>query len=113
MVKNMKKIVISLIAMALVVCVAHTTFASSVLDELFKEGENGVVNTEGNVEDIQEGNNALLNTNTSTNTNTNTSENLPESTPYTGIGDYTGLIFIAVFAVSAIYAFKKVKEYNA
>lgn len=107
----MKKIVISLIAMTLVVCVAHTTFASSVLDELFKEGENGVVNTEGNVEDIQEGNNTLLNINTST--NTNTSENLPESTPYTGIGDYTGLIFIAVFAVSAIYAFKKVKEYNA
>lgn len=124
----MKKILVSIIALVLVIGVATTTFATegdtSILDEINEmlQEENGNIAENENAEEIPEGTN---NTNTELNTNTdltnanlasgttNVNENLPETTPHAGIGDYSGLIFIAVFAVSAVYAYKKVKEYNA
>lgn len=122
MLKNMKKVVISLMAIILVVSVANTVFATegnkSVLDEIddMRKNETGDIKEDGEIAEIPEGtvNKTPLNTNTETTVNnTEVKENLPESTPYTGIGDYSGLIFVAVFGISAIYAYKKVKEYNA
>ena len=48
-------------------------------------------------------------TNTSTSTNTSNSTNT--SMPYTGAGEMPWLI-IAICAASAIFAYKKIKEYN-
>lgn len=123
---NVKKIIISLIAIFLVIGVFCTTFATddqqqSILDEIEQmlQEENQIIEEDGNLEEIEEGeNNKNTNTELNTNTNlasgtTNTNENLPEETPYAGIEDYTGLIFVAIFAVSAVYAYKKVREYNA
>ena len=116
MLKNIKKVIISLIAIFLVVSVTCTAFATDItedelgefLNEIRQEGNVDIAENE-NVEQIPEG----TNNNATLNTNSNVNENLPETTPYAGIGDYSGLIFVAVFAVSAVYAYKKVKEYNA
>lgn len=119
----MKKIVLSIVAILLVISMAYTTYAaggSTSASEIegMLQNEMGNIDKNGTAEDIPEGENRNTALNTNTNTNTNTSnvkvnENLPEKTPYTGIGDYSGLIFVAVFGISAIYAYKKVKEYNA
>lgn len=125
--KNFKKIIISLIALLLVVGVAYTTYAtnegSSIMDEINEmlQNENGNISNNEKPEEILEGANTNLNTNINTNTNTNTNtktntnvnENRPATTPHAGAGDYTGLIFIAVFAVSAVYAYKKIRDYKA
>ncbi len=116
---NIKKVIISLIAVFSVVSVACTTFATDGEDWLSQmlQGNNAVINNVTDVENIPEGENTNTNLNTNnnsnTNTNTNVNENRPATTPYTGIGDYSGLIFVAIFTVSAIYAYKKVREYNA
>lgn len=114
MLKNIKKITIALIALFLVVGVAYTTFATeggnqSILDEINEmlQNQNGTIGENENATEIPEG------TNTNTGLNTNTAENLPETTPHAGLENYSGLIFVAIFAVSAIYAYKKVREYNA
>ena len=99
----MKKLLMSLMVFFLVVSVALTAFATEGDDWLGEllQGQNQNVEVNGNVEEILEGN------------NTTTNENLPETTPHAGMGDYSGLIFVAVFAISAVYAYKKVREYNA
>lgn len=121
---NIKKIIVSLIAVLLIVGVANIAFATegegSILDEInnmLQEGNEAIDENES-LEEIPEGENkntninTNINTNTNTNTNTNVNENRPATTPHAGLEDYSGLIFIAVFAVSAIYAYKKVREYN-
>lgn len=119
-----KKIILSSIAILLVICMGSVAFATdsddalgAILNEL-RQNENGNIVNSGDVEQIQEGTNTNTNTNTlnvnsNTNTNTNVNENRPATTPHAGAGDYSGLIFVAVFAISTIYAYKKVKEYNA
>lgn len=116
----MKKVILSVIAILLVVSMAYTTYASegSNMNDLEGMLQNEIGNITKNeaTTQIPEGNNTALNTNNNTNTNKDnvtTNENLPETTPYTGIGDYSGLIFVVVFGISAIYAYKKVREYNA
>ena len=119
----LKKVVICLTALFLVVGVAYTTLATeggsqSILDEINEmlQNQNGTIGENEPVEQIPEGenNNEALNTNTNeTAGNTNTSENLPETTPHAGLEDYSGVVFVAIFAVSAIYAYKKIREYNA
>ena len=118
MLKNIKKIVICLIALLFVAGTAYTTLATENgndwLNELL-QSQNGTIGENEPVENIPEGNtniNANTNTNTNINTNTNSNENLPETTPYAGLEDYSGLVFVAIFTVSAIYAYKKVREYN-
>ena len=109
-----EKIIVSLIAVLLVIGVACTTYATenismNELAEMLQNQSGNILNE--NAEQIPEGNNAVLNTNANKNANTN--ENLPETTPHAGMGSYTGLIFVAIFAVSSIYAYKKVRDYNA
>ena len=120
--RNMKKIIVSVIAVLLVVCMGCTVFATDVDNDLgaflndLRQDENANINGSENVEQIPEGNintNTNTNTNANINTNANVNENRPATTPHAGLEDYTGLIFVAVFAISAIYAYKKVKEYNA
>lgn len=118
---HMKKVIISILAILAVFAVATMLFAqdsnaSDIINQLKQEGnipKNNIPENQ-NVENIESGNveNQNLNTNLNTNKNTNKNENLPTTTPHTGIGDYSSFIFIGVFAVSAVYAYKKVKEYN-
>lgn len=121
MLKNIKKVAICLMALFLVIGTAYTTLATeregqSILDEINEmlQNQNGTIGENEQVEQIPEGTNQneALNTNTNE-TSKNTSENLPETTPHAGLESYSGLIFVAIFAVSAIYAYKKVREYNA
>lgn len=103
----MKKIITSLMAFVLIFSVANVAYATggSVLDEInemLKE-EGQIVEDNQDLQQIPEG----------ANTNKNVNENLPETTPHAGAGDYSGLVFIAIFTVSAVYAYKKVKHYNA
>ena len=120
MLKNIKKIVICLIALFLVVGTAYTTLATENggdwLNELL-QSQNGTIGKNEPVENIPEGNtntnNTTNNNNNTNNTNTNVSENRPETTPHAGLEDYSGLVFIAIFTVSAVYAYKKVKNFNA
>ena len=116
---NVKKIIICVIAIAMVLVVATRTFApqSGVLNELMAQNTNATpVNENTIIQNIAEGqrpsnsNQSLGNLNTNTNTNTNKNVNAPTTTPYTGIGDYSTYIFIGIFVVSAIYAYKKIKE---
>ena len=109
----MKKIITSLMAFVVIFSVANVAYATggSVLDEInemLKE-EGQIVEDNQDLQQIPEG----ANTNTNANTNKNVNENLPATTPHAGIGDYSGLVFIAIFTVSAVYAYKKVKNYNA
>lgn len=117
---NVKKVIVTLIAILLVIGVAGTTYATNNIDNDIAEiagilsNQTGNIVDDGNLEDIPEGNKTALNTNKNVSAgNTNVNENLPSTTPHAGVGDYSGLVFVAVFAVAAVYAYKKVKEYNA
>lgn len=60
------------------------------------------------------------NTNTNTNTNNNTTNligntstyNNTTNLPQTGAGDYTMILIIAAFILSAAYAYKKIRDYK-
>ena len=54
--------------------------------------------------------NVVMNTTTNTNVNTNTNT---ETLPKTGVTDgYVVAILVTVCAISAIYAYKKIRDYN-
>ncbi|MGN1311135.1 MAG: hypothetical protein ACI4VP_05535 [Clostridia bacterium] len=112
----MKKVIISIIAILAVVAVANTVFASSVLDDLegLKQEGNTAIKENQNLEEIESGEleNQNKNQNLNTNVANNKNENAPTTTPYTGIEDYSSAIFIVIFAVSAIYAYKKIRDYK-
>lgn len=54
------------------------------------------------------------NTNTNTNipTNTNTSTYTNSNLPQTGENDHIVILSIAIFAISAVYAYKKIRDYK-
>lgn len=64
-----------------------------------------------------------LNTNTNTNnitpnstlttTNNNTANNNTNSIPYTGVSNFSIIAVIAACGVVAVYAYKKIRDYNA
>ena len=118
MLKNCTKVIVSLLIVLMIVTVATKALAANNLDDLLNDlntGNNG--NIDGNnAQTIPEGENKTENTpenlNTTPTTGNNAAANAPEKTPYTGIGDYSSLVFIAIFAVSAIYAYKKIRDYN-
>lgn len=117
---NVKKIIVCLIAMTMVIVVATKTWATDnndkvnqMLQNMKDSNQNSTINESDESEDIKNG---TRNTNTDNtnalNTNANSNANKPTTTPYTGAGDYSTIIFIVIFAVSAVYAYKKIKDYN-
>lgn len=118
---SIKSLVVCVIAIIMVLLVAKTSFAVENIFDL--KGENNALTSDDpNTPAIQieDGNIPEANTNNNTNklenttvNNQNKSTNAPTTTPYTGIGDYSTYIFIGIFAISAIYAFKKIRDYNA
>lgn len=127
---DVKKIIICLIAILMVMVVATKTLATDgntnigdMLNEMKKGNQNSTINGTEDPADIESGNritdtnmntdnNKNLNINENQNENKNENENKPTTTPYTGIGDYSIVVFIAIFAISAVYAYKKIRDYN-
>lgn len=125
--KEKKIFLVALAVIMLVILGANTVFATGVVINLPTSNNavtsnntveaNNVVsnNTANNAVNIASGTNNVANntTNISTissynNTNKNNTTNLPK----TGANDYIVIALIAVVGVSAIYAYKKVREYN-
>lgn len=127
---NVKKVIICLIAILVVILVVGKTFAkdATTADDLRQmfAGEKNNSASPDDATDIDEGtkNNTLNgngdlsnkgngNLGNIENTNGNLkNEDKPTTTPYAGLEDYSSIIFIAIFVVSAIYAYKKIREYN-
>ncbi len=111
-----KELIICIIAIiALVLTITTSAFATEGTPDINSLMANN--NTENNnFEEIGETTNNT-NTNTNVNTNTNINANVNNNTntttaiPYTGI-DYSVVIIIAICGVSAIYAYKKIRDYN-
>lgn len=117
---NLRKIIVCILAITLVALVMKTSFASdngnSILSQL------NSISSDGNIQQIQEGentnktqnetSNVNTNLNVTANVNTNANANVPTTTPYTGIDNNFTIVFVAIFVVSAIYAYKKIREYN-
>lgn len=107
-----KELIICLIAViALILTITTNVFATQDINSLMG---NNAANAENN--DFQQigDTNTNINTNTNTNTNTNVANNNVNKVatiPYTGI-DYSVVLIIAICGVSAIYAYKKIRDYN-
>ncbi|MBR6033892.1 MAG: LPXTG cell wall anchor domain-containing protein [Clostridia bacterium] len=129
--KNSKKVLTVLVIAFLLIGVCSAVFATEFEDEEVtiipnSRQENNVVNynttnqTNTNVAFNSLNTNANTNTSRNTNTNTNTAKNTNTNNsstysnlPKAGSSDNIVLIaVIALFGVSALYAYKKIKDYN-
>ena len=116
-----KELIICIIAIiALVLTITTSAFATEGTPDINSLMTNNNTEENNNFEEIGETtNNTNTNTNTNTNVNTNTNinanvnnnTNTTTAIPYTGI-DYSVVIIIAICGVSAIYAYKKIRDYN-
>lgn len=119
---KMKKII--MVALIVLVSCALVVMSTTVK----ATDENPIIDISGNL-DISTGNEATDSTNTNTDVTpsintttdnsqviqpvTNTTENTTDTLPQTGVTeDITVMFFIVVCAVSAIYAYKKIRDYN-
>ena len=109
-----KELIICIISIAVLILAAATNVFATDLEAL-----TGNVN-ETNENEFQQitdsDNNTNVNTtagtiNVNDNTNTNNTNNTVESIPYTGV-NYSVIVIIAICGVSAIYAYKKIRDYN-
>ena len=121
--EKIKKLIVCLVAlMSLVLIVTTSARATDSIDDA------------GNIEDILSGNDETEtivdetgnnNTNTNSNSNLNTNENANansnlnfnsnsnvSSYPNTGV-DYSVVVIIAVCGISAVYAYKKIRDYKS
>lgn len=120
MLKNVRKskILVSLIAIILMIVLFGNIYSLATSDNT--AGANNTTNTNNtntntnsntntNVAPISATANNTTN-NTSTYNNTNSTSN-SSSLPYTGTNSKT-ILLVVVFAISAVYAYKKVSDYN-
>lgn len=123
MVKTKELIICIISIIALVLTMATTVFATDDIQDLNSLMGNTTIDTNTNTdfEEIEETTNNVVNTNTNVNVNTNTNTNVntnvnnnvnaTNTIPNTGVS-YSSLVIIAIAGISAIYAYKKIKEYN-
>ena len=113
----LKSFLVILVSMMLV-------FTTSSVYAATDEGFNEILNPNG-TENTNTGNTNTGNTNTNTNTNRNSANtnntnisntnrnNTTNSLPKTGVEDsLPTVLLIAVFGISAVYAYKKIKDYR-
>lgn len=104
-----KELIICIMTIVALLFTIRTTFAADTINELNNTGANNT-NTYNTMP-----NNTPANTNTNRNTNTNTNKNTNKNTnttlPQTGI-DSSMVFIIAICGISAIYAYKKIRDYN-
>lgn len=118
---NVKKVIICILAIALVVLAVKTNvFASDSLSEnifetLGNQNANGtpeqIENRNQNVQN--ENSNKDSNSNLNTNKNTNKNANTANASEHADAGvDYSIVFIIAICGVSAVYAYRKIRQYN-
>ena len=117
--RELKKILIVLLIALLMVGLSNATFATDD-DNVTMIPDEGQNNATGNTNSLFNNANTNANTNrnaNSTNTNitanTNSSQYNNTNLPDAGSTDEMTIIFIvAIFGISALYAYKKIKDYN-
>lgn len=114
-----KEIIICVITVAvLMLTIVTDVFATGSIDELLNDVNNTTFNTipeentTANTTTNNTVNNAINNTvNNTTNNAVNNATSNNTTMPNTGV-DYSVVFIIAVCGISAIYAYKKIKDYN-
>ncbi len=118
---NVKKVIICILAIALVVLAAKTNvFATEDILNVFATGnENGTPEQiKDRNQNVENGNsnkdtNSNLNTNKNTNKNVNNNANTANASEHADAGvDYSIVFIIAICGVSAVYAYRKIRQYN-
>lgn len=108
------KILVLLLIIGLIMVQAfRVTAASQDLQQIVSEDGSNSANAltnSGSGNNVNTNNGAVVPTKTNTNTNTNTNKNT--SLPKTGTNETVVISLMAVCAITGLYAFKKVKDYN-
>lgn len=108
-----KEILISLLAIIVLILAITTNVFATSADDLLNALGNNQNNNE--VAEIQTRNNTTNNVvnNTTNNTVNNIKANVANATEHADAGvDYSIVLIIAVCGISAIYAYKKIRDYN-
>lgn len=112
MMKNSKVIMEIVIIISLLFALSTVAFADNTQIIIGGGSTNTQNDTVTNIPNVinTTNTNTNINTNTSYRTNTNTNT---ETLPKTGVTDgYVVAILVTVCAISAIYAYKKIRDYN-
>lgn len=115
---NSKKVILMVMVVFLLSTITTIAFATNdniqIINSTNMDGvlnitdtNSNTTNTATNTANTTNTVNLIQNTNTSTSTYNNTT-----SLPQTGAGDYTMILIIGLFAVSAVYAYKKIVDYK-
>lgn len=111
---NVKKVILMMLVVLLLGVSITTVFATDepiIVEPNTVEGN--TQNTANTANTTNTANTANNNTSIIGNTTNNTSSyNNTTTLPQTGAGDYMMILIIGVFAVSAVYAYKKVRDYK-
>ena len=103
---NLKKVF--LVMLVIILLGATVVLATDNTDTIFiQDTDTNTVNTANGVNTLNRVN-SINTLNTAGNTSNYTNTNLPQ----TGANDYAMVLIIGIFAVSAVYAYKKVTDYN-
>ena len=106
--KKLNKFILVMVILMGVVIVSSQVQAAIVLNST---GGNTAVNNTVNETTNNTTNNTVTN-NTVTNTNTNKVNSLTNTLPKTGIEDSPAAIIMIIGVISAVYAYKKIRDYN-
>lgn len=116
--KKTKELIVCIIALiVLMLAVVTDVFAMSIEDALGNNSTGNNFSTIPDATNTTTGNNTSNNlTNNTANSNVNNKNNTNRNNnataiPNTGV-DYSVVLIIAVCGISAVYAYKKIKDYN-
>ena len=118
--KKLSKVILIFVVMIGILWMQSQVQASIVIDgnNTTTTTGNNTTTTTGNNTTTSTGNNITTNnttannTTTTNNTTTNRVNNITNTLPKTGIEDSPVAIIMIVGAISAIYAYKKIRDYN-
>lgn len=112
-----KELIICLISVAILILAVTTNVFASDLNELLGDA-NSTSNNYSQISEVSNNSNTnstsinnITNTNNTTKATTNNSNSTNTTIPYTGV-DYSVVLIIAICGISAIYAYKKIRDYN-
>lgn len=106
-----KELIICIITVAiLMLTIVTDVFAADDLQNLLGDA-NSFENIAGGENEEQDNDISTITNATNNTTNVNTNKNNVTSMPNTGV-DYSVVFIIAISGISAIYAYKKIRNYN-
>lgn len=112
---NSKLIIGIIIIIALILAMGTVTFADPIIiggNTANSQNDTANVQNETNTENTVP--NVIANTSSNTTNSTSYRNNTQNTLPKTGVTDgYVVAILVAICAISAIYAYKKIRDYNA